>query len=1253
MGCLGDGLFAVLINGRLTERAVWEKTGTLSETLCLAVESAAGRLQGFVGVYMFRACEDAFRYMFWKAEYALEMARQDGSHRYYVYVAEEDEEEARPAPLVSSHMLFSHMDEGVRILEGGAELRTVYVSPGFCRRLSLADDGAAREKIRVHPSDWEAYEKAVRETVLSGRPREGRYRVSGDGTDWILCSFRLLRIAAPENHEPIVLEISHNITALQQLKNRHDEDREWLRYVVGRTDCQLWEADLKTRTFRLLYTKNMLDGRQSVYENFPDSLVESGRVHRDSAARFREFAEGMFSGKADDSENFVVQYRQTSCYGWASMSYHMLYDEEGRPEKAIGIKEDLSYLPNRQPGAVQRRAMPADLYPNLYCYLQANLTRDRIERLQMEGRQESKSIRYQTYTDVVERGIVRAFSPGDSERLQRGFARKWLLEAFARGRSWFYDRCRMVGSEGKIQWISVGVNLSRDTETGDVCLFAYLRRENRRRKWEEGLKAAAAADPETGVYEAGSLQRLAQYLLEQGGKSLCALAAIRIGGAEELFGEDSRKIRDIVTALQVFLDTDCLVGKTEDKGRLLVFFPHAVSKDMLRRKLENAFSFARISLSGMPEMEYLRLVAGVVLEKDREPAFPAMARAADELCALHAGEAADAVFFAGEREDGCQDGMEMDGRQAAEMDARPLEPALAMTEEEKDAALACQGLMLRADSADLSINGVLGEIGRFYRADRVYVLTLTEQGQVMTMLNEWNAPGKCSIQQTVSGKRTEKFPAIARCAQHPAPMVLSRKESRQQEDADGRETPWQYAVFPLEKIGEAQRLLCIENPRKSLERTALLDYLLPYLARERSRFRSRQKHASSLERLYALPNLQAYSNVVYSLDSDKNSSLGVLTADIPDFEALKVQRGYEYGSRFLLRIAEVLGDVFGNARLFHTREAEFVVLCTDTTYEAFINQCARARRLIERKYAGEFRMGCTWSDGVFSARDLVAKARSLMQCVGSAETEWPEFIRKENPDAGAPEAGRLAMYLQPKIDMRTGALVGAEALARVLDDRGGLLPHGRIIEEMERKGAIQELDYFIFDAALRTMEDWREKGCPPIPVSTNFSRHTLLNPSALASVLAILSRYPGVAQDQTEIEITETAGDFENNTFADMIQRFGEYGLRFSLDDFGSSYSNMSMLANLPFHSVKLDRSLIQGITGNAVSRMMVRDMVKLCKKCGFVCIAEGVETKPQADVLLEAGCRYAQGYYYGRPMPVGEFEQRYFHKQYNEVGMS
>ena len=194
------------------------------------------------------------------------------------------------------------------------------------------------------------------------------------------------------------------------------------------------------------------------------------------------------------------------------------------------------------------------------------------------------------------------------------------------------------------------------------------------------------------------------------------------------------------------------------------------------------------------------------------------------------------------------------------------------------------------------------------------------------------------------------------------------------------------------------------------------------------------------------------------------------------------------------------------------------------------------------------------------------------------------------------------------------------------------------------------MDYFVFDRMLETMNQWRKEGYQLYPMSSNFSRTTLLNPSSLASVLAIMSRYPLVPQELIELEITETAGDYENHTFEELIRQFGEYGLRFSMDDFGSGYSNMNMLAELKFHSVKLDRGLIKNITENNTTRMIVRDLVHICDDSGMLCIAEGVETREQVEALLQEGCVCCQGFYYDRPMSLEDFKEKYLLPKKKEV---
>ena len=119
-----------------------------------------------------------------------------------------------------------------------------------------------------------------------------------------------------------------------------------------------------------------------------------------------------------------------------------------------------------------------------------------------------------------------------------------------------------------------------------------------------------------------------------------------------------------------------------------------------------------------------------------------------------------------------------------------------------------------------------------------------------------------------------------------------------------------------------------------------------------------------------------------------------------------------------------------------------------------------------------------------------------------------------------------------------------------------------------------------------------------------------------------------------ELEITESGCDIEKATLTHIMENFKQFGMKFGLDDFGSHYSNISIFTNVHFDTIKLDRSLINEISGNKTDRMLVKNIIRICKNNGMTCVAEGVETDSQVAALLDMGCSICQGYYYDKPLP-------------------
>ena len=380
------------------------------------------------------------------------------------------------------------------------------------------------------------------------------------------------------------------------------------------------------------------------------------------------------------------------------------------------------------------------------------------------------------------------------------------------------------------------------------------------------------------------------------------------------------------------------------------------------------------------------------------------------------------------------------------------------------------------------------------------------------------------------------------------------------------------------------------------------------------------------------------------MDSGSYSSMGVLALDIPNYSSINSSYGFEYGKKMLVYIAETLANVFGKTSIFRTWDAEFVVLFPNTIQEVFNGRCARLRTIIQRRYPRQVRIGCLWAEGVFSARHMVKEAQSIMhnENVKEPVTERGGALEGLRHKAEVSQKD-FVPYFQPKVDMRDGSLTGAEALVRRIGINGSILLPDGFIEKMEQDGTIRKLDLLMLELVLRQLSEWRDKGYPPIRVSINISRVTLFHSTTFASVLAIQSRYPEVPAEQIELEITETAGDIEKATLAEIIERFRQCGIRFELDDFGSGYANLSLLSNVRFHTVKLDRTLVNDIPDNEISSMMAENITQICRNFGMKCIAEGVETQRQAEALLRAGCVYGQGYYYAKPMPARMFEKKYF----------
>ena len=244
------------------------------------------------------------------------------------------------------------------------------------------------------------------------------------------------------------------------------------------------------------------------------------------------------------------------------------------------------------------------------------------------------------------------------------------------------------------------------------------------------------------------------------------------------------------------------------------------------------------------------------------------------------------------------------------------------------------------------------------------------------------------------------------------------------------------------------------------------------------------------------------------------------------------------------------------------------------------------------------------------------------------------------------EDGEFLVYYQPKIAIDSGHIAGAEALCRWMHD-GKLVPPGEFIPVLEQGHDICKLDFYMLDTVCKDIRRWLDIGKHAVRVSVNFSRRHLSDVDLLEQIIETIDRNQ-VPHEYIEIELTETTTDVEFKDLKRVIRGLQKSGVSTSVDDFGIGYSSLNLIKEIPWNVLKLDRTLLPDKSDeNPVQKsVMFKYVVSMAQEMGLECIAEGVETEEQVQLLADNKCNLAQGFYFDRPLPMEEFETR-FDKKY------
>ncbi len=244
----------------------------------------------------------------------------------------------------------------------------------------------------------------------------------------------------------------------------------------------------------------------------------------------------------------------------------------------------------------------------------------------------------------------------------------------------------------------------------------------------------------------------------------------------------------------------------------------------------------------------------------------------------------------------------------------------------------------------------------------------------------------------------------------------------------------------------------------------------------------------------------------------------------------------------------------------------------------------------------------------------------------------------KNSDDG--DACELLAYYQPQYNHATGLIVGAEALARMIHPKRGLIPPSEFIASMEETGQITSLDLAIFEKVCVLQRKCLDEHLAMVPISINVSRKNLFVEDFVDRMEVIRKKYD-VPVKYLRVELTESAAEDSVDRVIAFLSKLHALGYIVEMDDFGSGYSSLNIFKNVDFDIIKLDLCFLQGNLNGGKAGTIVSSIVRMCQWLGLPVIAEGVEDIFQADFMKSIGCEYIQGYFYSKPLPESNFLQK------------
>lgn len=392
------------------------------------------------------------------------------------------------------------------------------------------------------------------------------------------------------------------------------------------------------------------------------------------------------------------------------------------------------------------------------------------------------------------------------------------------------------------------------------------------------------------------------------------------------------------------------------------------------------------------------------------------------------------------------------------------------------------------------------------------------------------------------------------------------------------------------------------------------------------------------------------------LDEKKDRQFVLLCVDTVNFKVINQFYGYQNGDKVLNFIADILRDLFKEDCLLARFSGDrFQALVPKEKY----NEPYIEKRISALKKNSPIAMEMSIQFGVYYIKDRKSSIAAMCdwskmalepikgrykQYYSTFTDDMLNLLNKEQLIVSEMEEAvsskQFIVYYQPKWDIHSEKMIGGEALVRWIHPKHGFMSPGDFIPIFEKNGFITKLDMYVWEEVCRQLREWIDEGLNVVPLSVNVSRNDIYSGRLVENLNNLVNKY-NLSSDMIHLEITETSYAKNQSQLADTTRNLSANGFIIEMDDFGSGYSSLNMLSEVPVDILKLDLLFLNKRTADSKNnKSIMKLIVNIANEMDLDLIAEGVETEKDVNNLKEIGCQKAQGYFYAKPMKACEFKK-------------